>query len=63
MSHARMVAPTSWCVMCSNSCSPIVNRFIVKANLNSIFTNVLKNRKKFIIADLVTLRLSLRKQP
>ena len=38
--------------------SAVVDRFIVKAKLNSIFTNNLKKKvfwKMFIIADLVTL--------
>ena len=39
--------------------SAIVNRFIVKTYLNSTFTNDLKrnkkNRKRFIVADLVSL--------
>ena len=39
--------------------SAIVNRFIVKTKLNSTFTNDLKtnkkNRKMFIVADLVSL--------
>ena len=41
--------------------SAIVNRFIVKTYLNSVFTNDLKRndiffRKMFIVADLVSLK-------